>query len=351
MPSFTRTRKNFGQTLANFLSLYTNLPGIATGIAGMGEDISNFGWDSFFPSFASNFLGADMSGFETDQLLDYLSETIDPNSDAGKFWNSQTASQKRALVDEYYNSNNALENWGGFLGDREDFDLEGFLQDLNDTSAVPNRPDRDTFWNDAQAAIDAENAEILGRYDAQEARLDRLLAEANKNYASDMNDIRSEYSNARTGLMSSQYQQNAQLMDTMQSQMSKQSRNALEAGASAGLRIAGNINTMLSVQNKQSQQSLETSNQLAQMLLNQKAAERGIRNDYNQYMQQDAANRASIDNNRNDVSVSAYDRTYDRFNKEHNRADSAYNEDIIERQKNADTQLKKNYLTWKQDGG
>ena len=62
--------------------------------------------------------------------------------------------------------------------------------------------------------------------------------------------------------------------------MSRARRNAIEAGASAGIRIAGNVNALLTAQNKMSQQSLDTSNQLAQMLLNQRNAEAGLRNQW-----------------------------------------------------------------------
>jgi RNase P subunit RPR2 len=256
-----------------------------------------------------------------------LTNTVNANTPGGEYWNSLSEPEQKALVDLYFEKKKSWDTLGGITGTREDFDEESFLQDLYELGEAPIAPSHQSIWDDAQAAIDAENAEILNRYSAQEDRLNELLHNATNAYETDLNDIRSEYSEAMTGLQSRQYQQNAQLMDTMQSQMSKQTRNALEAGASAGLRIAGNINTMLSVQNKQSQQSLETSNQLAQMLLNQKAAERGVRNDYSKYMQQDAANRAGLDNARNDVLTSTYDRTYNRYNSEYGRKEDAYKED------------------------
>ena len=80
----------------------------------------------------------------------------------------------------------------------------------------------------------------------------------------------------------------------MGSALDKTRQNALEAGASAGVRLAGNINTLLSVQNQQNQQSLETSNNLARMLLNQRQAAMGIRNDYNNVLNNYANQRASL---------------------------------------------------------
>jgi hypothetical protein len=95
----------------------------------------------------------------------------------------------------------------------------------------------------------------------------------------------------RSQILGNQYQQQSQLMGTVGSEMSKARRNALEAGASAGLRMAENINTTLAMQNKQSQISLETSNQLAQQLLNQRQAAAGIRGDYNSMLDRNSAER------------------------------------------------------------
>jgi hypothetical protein len=119
--------------------------------------------------------------------------------------------------------------------------------------------------------------------------------------------------------MSSQYQQGAQLADTMASQMERSRRNALEAGASAGLRLADNINIMLSTQNKQAQTSLETSNQLAQMLLNQQAASRQARGDYDAYMMQDYTAR-------NNARAQAYDEGY----KQYQTAQAGYERDLAD---------------------
>lgn len=107
----------------------------------------------------------------------------------------------------------------------------------------------------------------------------------------------------RSQLLGNQYQQNAQLMGSVDSAMSKARRNALEAGASAGLRMAENINTTLALQNKQAQTSLETSNQLAQQLLNQRQAAAGIRGDYNSMLDRNSSER------RNYIQQSA-DRVY-----------------------------------------
>lgn len=92
----------------------------------------------------------------------------------------------------------------------------------------------------------------------------------------------SMYGDLRRQTLENSYRNNAALMGTVGSEMSKARRNALESGASADLRLAENVNTLLSVQNKQSEQSLETSNQLAQQLLNQRQAAMGVRSAWGQ---------------------------------------------------------------------
>jgi hypothetical protein len=114
----------------------------------------------------------------------------------------------------------------------------------------------------------------------------------------------------RSQLLGNQYQQNAQLMGSVDSAMSKARRNALEAGASAGLRMAENINTTLALQNKQSQTSLETSNQLAQQLLNQRQAAAGIRGEYNQMLDNNIERRQNAKNQVADQRMYEAERDY-----------------------------------------
>ena len=83
-------------------------------------------------------------------------------------------------------------------------------------------------------------------------------------------------------------------MGGLSNSLDKAKMSALEAGASAGLRLSNNINTLLSTQNKQAQQSLETATNLAGMMLNQRQAAAGIRSDYNNTLANDANNRADL---------------------------------------------------------
>lgn len=184
-----------------------------------------------------------------------------------------------------------------------------------------DQPLYETYLEDARKAIDAENAEMY-------ADLDNLLNTQTDLYNDQMANISREYGNLRSNLLSQQYQQNAQLMDTLQSGMERSRRNALEAGASAGIRIADNINTLLSVQNKQSASSMETANQLSQMMINQRNAEHSARSAYNDVLAQDTANRHSIklgsENRATSLAGTNYNAANDAYTAKQTKLDNQY---------------------------
>jgi hypothetical protein len=121
-------------------------------------------------------------------------------------------------------------------------------------------------------------------------------------------------------------------MGTVGSEMSRARRNAIEAGASAGMRIAENVNTVLSMQNKQSQLSLETSNQLAQQLLNQRQAAMGITGSYNEMLSKNSAERRSYKDQAADTrfnrGVSNYNAWNQQANDRYNNAMTDYNTNL-----------------------
>lgn len=307
----------------------------------------NGGWDDFGQSLVN---AIDFSPEAVQDLLNDLRTSAELSPESRAYWNSLTESEQKAFLnsEDYWNDANGFGNFWGLTGDRQVFDTEQFLKDINSLSNAPTAPSAELIYQNAQDAVTTENQQMYDRYDAQEALLNQLRDSRTASYTSDLAGIQNDYSTARTNLMSQQHQQNAQLMDTMQSQMSKQQRNAIEAGASAGLRIAGNINTMLSVQNKQAQQSLDTSNQLAQMLLNQRAAERGLRTDYDNYMAQDAANRAGIDAGRNQVLTSTQGRVDSKYNTDYNVKNDAYNSNFTDwKSANSDNPFADSYYNYK----
>ena len=213
------------------------------------------------------------------------------------YWNSLSNPEKDTLLEQYYTEDdNGLYNLWGLAGTTDTFDTDSFLDDISAFDKVGARPIRERFYDidsilaDSQAAIDAEN--------------ERLLASLNE----DLQRTGDAYTQTRNNILTQQHQRNAQTMDTLASDMERSRRNAIEAGASAGIRIAGNVNAILSAQNKMSQQSLETSNQLAQMLLNKRNAEAGLRSQWR------------------DIEQSTYDRVQNRANSEISWGQAKYDE-------------------------
>ena len=250
--------------------------------------------------------------------------------------NDYTDAELASIVDSYYTKDARDDLSAFFTGDSFTFDRDAFEDDFAELEGadaaglIPTSPNIQALYNEAQQAIAAENAEMYARYDAEEALLNQLRDARSQEYSTDLQNLRDEYNAQRTGTLSRQATQNAQLMDTMQSQLSRAQRNAIESGASAGLRIAENVNTALSVQNRQSQQSLETSNQLAQMLLNQRAAERGLRSDYNDYMSEDATRRSALNAKRDSALTSTQSRINDRYQSAYNREKDAYDQNYAD---------------------
>ena len=234
-----------------------------------GNPIRETGWG---PSFASLFGAYDS---DSDKVLaDWFRKTYNipyfndlSNADLASilsnkdFW--ETDFDKLGIKTEYLNKD---------IVDKYISQLEDYDKILGEMPTAPNLGD---IRDEAYAKMEAENNELL-------AMLDDDLARQQGLYQSELNDINSMYGDLRRQTLENSYRNNAALMGTVGSEMSKARRNALESGASAGLRLAENINTLLSVQNKQSQQSLETSNQLAQQLLNQRQAAMGVRSAWGQ---------------------------------------------------------------------
>lgn len=227
------------------------------------------------------------------------------NADAvasNPFWNSLTDAEREAILDEYYNGDYSL-----------------LLNDLNEldsfSDAYPIYSDflnPDTIWDTATSEVEAENAallellssdkatalDLLGSTrddtlqllaDTRDTALADIASESAANRAmlnSQLQRMGASFDDARDALLTAQYQRNAQTMGTLAADMQSSRRNAIEAGASAGIRIAGNVNALLSAQNRMAQQSLDTSNQLAQMLVNQRNAEAGVAG---QWMQGEAS--------------------------------------------------------------
>lgn len=190
-----------------------------------------------------------------------------------------------------------------------------------------------------EPSYESITADILSGKDASVQNYLDILAEDEARRTQVLQDQLEEnrlgFDQYRQQLLSNQYQQNAQLLGSVETAMDKSRRNALEAGASAGLRMAENINTTLALQNKQSQTSLETSNQLAQQLLNQRQANAGIRSEYNQMLSDNAAERRSYLENK-------VEETHARKLADYDRAVAQRNTDIA----NSTNPLARSYSNW-----
>lgn len=247
----------------------------------------------------------------TDSNSDYVNNVLSELASTGVDTSALSSLPQTALEDLF---NQYWEEDKKALKTVHTFDYDRFASDYNAMqnalSSRPEAPDYEQFWNEALADANAESDRAL-------AELAGITKQREDSFNEELRNLASGYNTARSGILSSQYQQNAQLMDTMASQLDKQNRNALEAGASAGLRLAGNINTLLSTQNKQSQLSLDTANQLAQMMVSQRNAEASIRGQYGDYMTQNF-------NTRQDIKNSAFDRASKYADKKYEVANESY---------------------------
>jgi hypothetical protein len=273
-------------------------------------------------AIGSNTHGKDYKGIARSSNKKFDKYLEGEGSEYSEMWNSLPEDLRQQLVNDYtYEKNNVANLWGAFGGDREVLDYERMLQELADASSkggmfdeyeslVNSKPVYEDYFNDA---LDVVNQQNQAEYD----ELDKLLDEQTKQRDTDLANISESYGGARRSLLSNQYRQNSQTMDTLQSGMDRTRRNALEAGASAGIRIAGNVNTLLSAQNKQAATSMDTANQLSQMMINQRNAESSVNRAYNDYLTNDNAQRR-------DLRMSTEDRAHNYASGRYNVAQDSY---------------------------
>ena len=283
----------------NFLKTFGNTFGH---MLGFGE---NGLWNDLFRS--------DTSMLSRDELKSLMeSEGLDTS-----WLDSMQDSELRSLQQDYLVDDNVGNLFGWFGKDRK-VDTEDLLQGLRiatSSEAAPEMPSARDYFTDEYL-----NSLIGDRM----SELESMRSQYQTQYEDELAGIDQEYGTMRQNLLATQARQNSELIDTMRSEMSRSRRNALEAGASAGIRLADNINIMLSNQNKQAQTSLETSNQLAQMAINQRAARSQATGQYNQYMQQNFNSRNDLRsqglseaNTRYNVDVSDWERRNSQWQNEH----------------------------------
>lgn len=200
-----------------------------------------------------------------------------------KVWDMLSNTEKADIISQYgtaYSRDRIIDDIAA-LDEIESFNLKNpVMSDYVDSS------------EDLYASIDNELAPI---YDSAVQRLDDEMGVMRQDYLDQLKSSADMYNRQASGLLSNQYLANAQTYEALQSDMRKSRQNALEAGASAGIRLAGNINTLLTAQNKQSQTAMDTSNALAEMLLQQRNAAAGVRSDYRNYMSDANQRRTNLD--------------------------------------------------------
>ena len=250
-------------------------------------------------------------GSSKSEILNYLNKYY---AGKGFLWNSLSDSEKSAILDSYGASLNAQT-------------IIDHITDVEDIGDMPNikLPTSSELYADIDAELNPAYTTARSRLDAEESLI-------RQDYQDQLQSSADVYNRQASGLLSNQYLSNAQTYDALQSDMRKSRQNALEAGASAGIRLAGNVNALLTAQNKQSQTAMDTSNALAEMLLQQRNAAAGIRSDYRNYMSdvnrrktdldtQQRTERENLYNQRYNNSVTDYNTQMERYENKYNALD------------------------------
>lgn len=144
---------------------------------------------------------------------------------------------------------------------------------LGDMPEMPTEDDLSRLQQEAWAAVDAENQQLLDLYDQSFKNSESLLQDELRQNAAMFGDYRNQV------LTNNAMNQQA-LAGATRFELDRQQRNAITRGASAAQRLVANINAQLGLQAQSAQQSLDTSNALAQNLLAHRQAQQGVRESY-----------------------------------------------------------------------
>lgn len=240
--------------------------------------IGGWNWD-YYPDSgkfgASSGWLAGRRNWGSDNAVGYLDELLQDNP----LWNTLSNSQKLAVVNQSWSSEPDF----NILGNKYySFNLNDIVNDFTNAQKV-----LDSYEYDQLVAPDYDKIDedlLTNYYQPIYDRIAQEQADMKDFYTSQLKDSADAYNYNANAILGNQTRQNAMIQDSLRSDLARTRQNALEAGASAGLRIAGNVNATLAAQNKAAQTSMETSNNLAQLLLNQRQAAAGIRSDYRNYM-------------------------------------------------------------------
>lgn len=180
-------------------------------------------------------------------------------------------------------------------GDQTDYEgrkdwFERLSTALNELPPMPEMytsAELQDIYNKATGEIDAETSAIQNIYDSILNR----QTEAYQNELDASNDAYNAYANQ---VLANQLQSQNAMQGAYRAELNRAQRNAITRGASAATRLVANINANLGMQNQSAQQALETSNTLAQALLNQRQAAAGLRQQYSSDLNTNAAQSADL---------------------------------------------------------
>lgn len=191
------------------------------------------------------------------------------------------------IVNRYHKNFNISDLDSGLDRDAFKKGLEDYNSWKDKIGAMPDYVDEEAINNLANQQIDSENAQIQALYD-------QMLGRSTDLYRTELNDMNTSYNDYVNQLMSNQAQATNAIAGSTRSELQRSQRNAISRGATAAMRLVSNINTELGLQNKAAQQSLDTSNNLAQMLLTQRQSAAQLRSQYAGDMNDYTANTANL---------------------------------------------------------
>lgn len=234
---------------------------------------------------------AGVDAHQENKLDDLRSTFVERSKDPNDIMYGMSSNDIDRILDEYKNEFSILKpkTWNDKY-----FDYGAFNQDLEDYKSwrdevgdMPVMPDYDTIAEQANKTIDDENAEVMRLYD-------EMLNRSTDLYQTELDANNQAYNDYVGQVMSNQAQSQNMLQGSVRSELERSQRNAISRGANAAMKLVANINTQLGLQNQAAQQSLATSNNLAQALLNQRQAAMQLRSQYSGDLNQYTANKANL---------------------------------------------------------
>ena len=162
-------------------------------------------------------------------------------------------------------------------------DLEGLNQLMEDIQKAHE------LYGDAPKALTSEELAKIQEdaYNEIDAENQKLLDLYNQSFNNSQTQLQDEllensamFGDYRNQILTNEAMRQQAIAGSTRFELDRQQRNAITRGASAAQRLVANINTQLGLQAQSAQQSLDTSNALAQNLLAHRQAQQNVRNSY-----------------------------------------------------------------------